>query len=117
MMTPKNARTSLHPSLMLTFIIVGLTGILLIFHIDVRGIKHLHEWMSVVFLILCVVHLSLNWKSFWIHFKKGPIVLSVIGIGLLSILLLFGAGSKDRRDAYDRSGTGHYSHLNHKHDQ
>ena len=77
MMTKKKSRTNLHPSLMLTFFIVGLTGILLLFHIDIRGIKHLHEWMSVVFLILCIVHLSLNWKAFLIHFNKGPVALSV----------------------------------------
>jgi hypothetical protein len=113
MMTKTNARTSLHPSLMLTFIIVGLTGILLLFHIDVRGIKHLHEWMSVVFLILCIVHLSLNWKAFLVHFKKGPVALSVIGLGLLSVLLLFGASGGDGHGSHDRSGSGHYRHLKH----
>lgn len=114
-MSTKNARTSLHPSLMLSFIIVGLTGILLLFHIDARGIKHLHEWMSVVFLILCILHLSLNWKAFWIHLKKGPIALSIISIGLLSALLLFNAGAKDRQGTYNRSGSGHYRHLDYDH--
>ena len=115
MMTKTNARTSLHPSLILTFIVVGLTGILLLFHIDVRGIKHLHEWMSVVFLILCIVHLSLNWKAFLVHFKKGPVALSVIGIALLTVLLLFGAGDNGKNGSYGRSGSGHYRHLNLKH--
>ena len=85
-MTQKNIRTGLHSLLMSTFIIVGLTGILLLFHINVTGVRHLHEWMSIGFLILCVLHLYLNWKAVRAHLKNGPILLSVLGICLLLLL-------------------------------
>ena len=110
-MTSKEIRTGLHPSLMMSFIIVGVTGILLLLHIDARGIKHLHEWMSVVFLSLCIVHLVLNWKAFLVHLKKGPAVVSVVIICLLSLLLLFSAGNNGRNGHYGRSGQGHYRFL------
>ena len=111
-MPSKNVRTSLHPSLALSFIIVGLTGILMLLHIDARGVKHLHEWMSIVFLILCIVHLVLNWKALRAHLRNGPVLMSVIGICLLSALLLFGAGGKGQNSRYGGSGAGHSRHLN-----
>jgi len=86
-----------------------------LFHVDVRGMKHLHEWMSVFFLILCVVHLILNWKAFRAHLKNGPVLVSVMVICLLLALLLFSAGEKGKNAPYDRSGPGNYKHQNYKH--
>ena len=113
-MTSKNIRTGLNPLMMITFIIVGLTGILMLLHLDLRGIKHVHEWMSVVFLILCIVHLFLNWRAFLAHLKNGPVLLSVIGICLLSALLFFSAGDKGKDGHYGRSGAGHSRSLNYR---
>ena len=59
-MTRKDIKTKLNPALALTFLIVGVTGVLLLFHIQGGGSKFLHEWMSVGFLILCVVHMIIN---------------------------------------------------------
>ncbi|MBM9616863.1 DUF4405 domain-containing protein [Desulfobulbus rhabdoformis] len=112
MLDKKFVRTNLHPALMLSFLIAGVTGILLLLHLDVRGIKHLHEWMSTIFLLLCVVHLFLNWKIFQIQFQKGPVLATVLGIGLLSILLLFNAGGQGKHGYGGRSGAGHSRHFN-----
>jgi hypothetical protein len=115
-MAPKNVRTGLQPSLILTFAIVGLTGLLMLFHADFRGIKHFHEWMSVVFLALCIFHLYLNWKVLLAHLKNGPVLLSVIGISLLSALLLFSGGNA-KNGGYGRSGGGHYNQAPYKHNR
>lgn len=114
-MSPKNIRNSLHPCLMLSFIIMGLTGVLMMFHMGFPGIKQLHEWLGVVFLIICVIHLHLNWKVFRAHFKNGPVLLSVIGIGLLSALLLISGGGKNKNGAYGHAGAGHYGHSSDRH--
>lgn len=58
-MTGKNTRTNLNPSLALTFLIVAVTGVLMLSHIGGGRIHPLHEWMSVVFLSLCVIGLEL----------------------------------------------------------
>lgn len=113
-MTKKTIRTNLLPALTLTFFIVALTGIMMMFHLGIGGIKPLHEWMSVIFLILCIVHLSLNWKIFMVHLKKGPVIVSLILICILSILLLASGGGRDRggRHGHFGGGRGIYSNYN-----
>lgn len=113
-MTKKNVRIHLLPALTLTFFIVALTGMMMMFHIGIGGIKPLHEWMSVLFLILCVVHLTINWKVFLAHLKKGPFIASAITIGLLSLLLLASGGSRDGdgRHGHFGAGKGIYSNYN-----
>ena len=106
-MTGKKIRTTLNPSLILTFIIVGLTGIMMMFHIEAGGIKHLHEWMSIVFLILSVIHLCLNWKILLAYPKKPAVVVSAIGICLLAGLLLMSGGDRGKGH-YGESRSGHY---------
>ena len=113
-MTKKTIRTNLLPALALTFFIVALTGIMMMFHLGVGGIKPLHEWMSVIFLILCIIHLSINWNVFMVHLKKGPAIVSIILICILSILLLARGGGNDRGGRHGHYGTGRgiYSNYN-----
>ena len=111
-MTKKNIRTHLLPALTLTFFIVALTGIMMMFHLEIGGIKPLHEWMSVVFLILCIIHLVINWKIFLVHLKKGPAIVSLILICILSLLLLAGGGGHDRGGRHGHYGTGRGTYLN-----
>jgi hypothetical protein len=115
MMNMKDARTNLNPSLTLAFLIVSVTGMMLFFHIGGGSIHPLHEWMSVVFLILCIVHLSLNWKLLWAYLKHGPITLSFIVIFLLSAVLLLAGGNKDERSVDGRRGPGHAGYQNSGH--
>lgn len=110
-MTGKNIRTTLNPSLILTFIVVGLTGIMMMFHIEAGGIKHLHEWMSIIFLILSVIHICLNWKIIVAYLKKTVVVVSAIGICLLTALLLMSGGDRGKGH-YGESRSDHYRQLN-----
>ncbi len=106
-MTKKTVRTHLLPALTLTFFIVALTGLMMMFHLGIGGIKHLHKWMSVIFLFLCIIHLVINWKTFLVHLKKGPVIGSIILICILSLLLLTGGGRHDRDGRH-----GHYNKGN-----
>ncbi|MFH0730414.1 MAG: DUF4405 domain-containing protein [Pseudomonadota bacterium] len=89
MMAKKDAKTKLNPSLAITFLIVSVTGIMMLFHAGGRGLKHMHEWMGIVFLIMSIIHLSLNWKSFWANIKHGPIVVPFIAAFLLLMPMMF----------------------------
>lgn len=115
-MDRKLVRTGLQPALALSFLIVGLTGVLLLLHLDFRGLKHLHQWMSLVFLLCCSVHLFLNWRGLRAHLHNGPVVVSAVGIGLLSLLLLFSAGGKGNDGHHyghdDHFGGGHHRFIN-----
>jgi len=90
-MDHKNIKINLNPVLALTFMAVGVTGLLLFFHLGSRGIKNLHEWMSIVFLAVSILHLVLNWKPFLAFLKHRPVVVSIVLVTLLSGLLLLTA--------------------------
>jgi len=113
-MTKKTVRTNLLPALALTFFIVGMTGMMMMFHLGIGGIKLLHEWMSVIFLTLCTVHLIINWKAFLVHLKKGPVIISAIVVCLLSLLLLFTGGGQERGGRHGHFGQGNGLYLHNR---
>ena len=112
-MTKKNTRTYLNPSLALTFLIVAVTGVLMLFHLGGGGIRSLHEWMSIVFLIVSAVHLVLNWKFLWACLRRGPVIVSMVVILILSVFLILGGNNREGRHMQGQSGAGHgrYSSL------
>jgi len=114
-MTRKDARTNLNPSLVITFLIVAVTGVMMLFHMGIGGIKHLHEWMSVVFLILGIVHLYLNWNPLRAYLKHGPTTLSLVAVSLLTVLLLFGGNNQHGRGPDGRPESPHAGHLDSDH--
>ena len=113
-MTKRTVRANLLPALTLTLFIVAMTGIMMMFHLGIGAIKHLHEWMSVIFLILCIVHLIINGKAFLIHLKKGPVIISAIAVCLLSLLLLFSGGGHDGGGRHGHFGQGNGLYLHKK---
>ncbi len=64
---PSNDETSKRAwlSLMtgLTFFAIGLTGILMFFHVRVPGITLLHELGGLMFVVVAIWHVKLNWRS------------------------------------------------------
>ncbi|MEN6442062.1 MAG: DUF4405 domain-containing protein [Syntrophobacter sp.] len=106
-MAGKNIRINLNPPLALTFLIVAVTGVMLFFHIGGGVIHRLHEWLSILFLILSIVHLTLNWTMLWACLAQGPIRLSIIALVLLSAALMLAGGSNDGRGTHGQGGSGH----------
>ncbi|MCX5645474.1 MAG: DUF4405 domain-containing protein [Phycisphaerae bacterium] len=44
------------------FILVSLTGILLLLHVESRTVQETHELVGVLFVVGALVHLALNWR-------------------------------------------------------
>jgi len=69
-----------------TFALMGVTGVLLFFHLD-RGMqKFVHEWGGWLMVAAVVVHSVVNWASFKRYLRrpsKGPVV---IGLCLLVLV-------------------------------
>ena len=105
-MTKKNTRIYINPALVLTFLIVSITGVLLLFHVGGGGIKNLHEWMSIAFLAVSIVHLFLNWKSLLACLKRVPVIISLVVVLILSAFLMFGGNNSNRRHLGGHSGAG-----------
>lgn len=91
-MTKKEARAYLNPTLAITFPIVAVTGLMMLFHIGGRWIHPLHDWMSIIFLILGIVHITLNWKPISACLTSRSATLPFAFVFLLSIALLIYGG-------------------------
>ncbi len=101
-------RTWVSPFVAFSFIILSITGILMLLHVKSGGIVGLHEWIGVFFVIVGALHLVLNWPAFLSCFRKKQGAVAVIVVLVISLLLLFGGmfGDKGRHGFAERDG--HY---------
>lgn len=58
-MTAKNYSTT--PTIAL-FLIIAVTGILLLLHVGGTSVKLLHEWLGVAFILFALLHVGANWR-------------------------------------------------------
>jgi hypothetical protein len=82
--SPVTSRTWISPVLAVAFVVLSVTGILILLHIRTSEINHLHEWIGVLFVIAALFHLILNWKAMLSRFNKK------IGIVAAALVLLIG---------------------------
>ena len=101
-------RTWVSPFVAVSFIILSITGILMLLHVKNGGIVGLHEWIGVVFVVAGAFHLILNWSAFLSCFRSKQGAVAVIAALVISSLLLFGGmfGDKGRHGFPERGG--HY---------
>lgn len=92
-------RTWISPITSMTFLVVGITGILLAFHIKNGGIKALHEWIGYAFTLAGFVHLAINWKVFILYFRKRSAILAAVTSIILSLTVFYigGSGSNQQK--------------------
>jgi len=88
----KLKRNVVTPYLTFLFIVVAISGFLLLFHILDDYTKEVHELLGAVFVIFSILHVVLNWKSLKGHFKKKTFIVSGIVVLFFSIVfIVFGA--------------------------
>jgi len=87
----KIKREFITPYITFIFLVIGLSGIFMFFHVFDDYTKIVHEFLGLAFVIFAVLHIIINWKSLKIHFKKKTFVTSAILVLLLSVeLIIFG---------------------------
>ena len=82
-------RNYITPFISLVFLVVGLSGLLMFFHLFDGYTEVVHEFLGVFFVVCAIFHIILNWKALKIHFKKGvfiPTALAVIAVSILFIV-------------------------------
>lgn len=85
----KPDRNYVTPFISLIFLVVGLSGLLMFFHLFDGYTEVVHEFLGVFFLVCAILHILINWKALKIHFKKGvfiPAALAVFGISIVFIV-------------------------------
>lgn len=84
----KLSRSFITPLITIIFLVVALSGLLMFFHIFDGYTEVVHEILGVIFVVLLVLHVILNWKALKIYFKKRVFILSTIVVAVISILLV-----------------------------
>lgn len=59
------------------FFIIGLTGIMLYFHIFSANVKLLHELLGLAFVVIVLGHVIANWNAMKSYFNKRTFYISV----------------------------------------
>lgn len=81
-------RNYVTPFISLIFLVVGISGILMLFHIFDGYTEVVHEFLGLFFVICAAFHIILNWKALKIHFKKGVFIPAALAVAVISILFI-----------------------------
>ena len=71
------------------FLVVGITGILMFFHLFDDYTKVTHEILALAFVLFAIFHLIVNWKNLKRYFKKPAFSTSGMIVFLFALLLIF----------------------------
>lgn len=86
----KPNRNYITPFISLIFLVVSITGLLMLFHLFNGYTEVIHELLGVFFVGCAICHIILNWKALKIHFKKRvflPALFATLAVSF--ILMLF----------------------------
>jgi hypothetical protein len=91
-------RSIITPITTASFVIVALTGVLMLVDVKSATIKEFHEMVSIVFVVAAAAHLVVNWGSFACYLRKPlTILLGVVVVALVALLFTGnGGGSRGR---------------------
>lgn len=84
----KPNRNYVTPFISLLFVVVGLSGLLMFFHLFDGYTEVVHEVLGLFFTISAVFHILLNWKALKIHFKKAVFLPALFGVIMITSLLV-----------------------------
>ena len=96
----KNQKRDIATSLTtLIFLVIGITGIFMFFHLFDKYTKELHEILGLAFVVVVIFHVVFNFKSMKQYFSKKVFLLSSIIVAIISLMFIFnapeGKSSKD----------------------
>lgn len=86
MMKPN--RNYVTPFISLVFLVVAISGLLMLFHLFDGYTEVVHEILGLFFVVCAIFHIILNWKALKIHFKKGVFLPALFGVLTISAILI-----------------------------
>ncbi|WP_437735552.1 DUF4405 domain-containing protein [Sorangium sp. So ce1335] len=81
-------RNLVTPFLALIFVPVGISGVLMLFHLADGFTEVLHEVLGAAFVLIIFLHVVINWKSMRSHFGKANFAIAAAAVTLLSAGLI-----------------------------
>ena len=86
-------RTMLSPLVLTTFLVVGISGVLLAFHVKTGGVKALHEWIGYAFMAAGILHLAVNWRTFASYVRQRASLMAITAGLVISLFTLYAGAS------------------------
>ncbi|MCB1328761.1 MAG: DUF4405 domain-containing protein [Maritimibacter sp.] len=84
----KSLRRWATPLIIGSFLIMGVSGVLMFFHAETTLMKVVHEWAGWLLLVGAVAHVALNWRAFTLYFKR-PLATGIMGVSAVMLALTF----------------------------
>lgn len=78
-------RKYITPFIACIFLVVGITGLLMLFHIFDGYTEVVHECFGLVFTVCAILHIAVNWKALKFHFGKKVMFPALASILLVSV--------------------------------
>ena len=91
-------RNYVTPFISLIFFVLGISGMLMFFHLFDGYTEVVHEFFGLFFFICAIFHIILNWKALKIHFKKGVFLPAALALAVISILFIVEQQSSPKVD-------------------
>jgi len=86
--TKKSLRGRATPLIIGSFLIMGVSGIVMFVHVETTMAKVIHEWAGWVMVAGAVAHLVLNWRAFTSYFKR-PLATGIMAASAVLLALSF----------------------------
>ena len=90
-------RSTITPITTASFVIVALTGVLMLVDVKSATIKEFHEMVSIVFVVAAAAHLVVNWGCFGSYVRKPLTIVLAVVVTVLVVLLFTGSGGSGSR--------------------
>lgn len=81
-------RNYITPFISSVFLIVGLTGLFMFFHIFDGYTEVVHEYLGLAFTICAAFHIAVNWKALKFHFGKKVFIPAATTVLLISTIFV-----------------------------
>jgi hypothetical protein len=85
------SKVAVSPFVAVAFAVIGVTGVLLFFHVKNGPVMVLHEWFGWAFVLGGAVHLLLNFRPLLAYLRQRAGVTS-LACALVLVAALFAAG-------------------------
>ena len=89
-------RSWVSPITALAFVVVAGTGLLMLLHVRLPGIKGLHEWMGVAFAVAGLLHVVLNWRPLLACLRRRSAAVALGAALVLCVAALLVPEDRDR---------------------
>lgn len=86
----KTNRNYITPFISITFFVVGISGLLMFFHLFDGYTEVLHEILGLFFFVCAIFHVILNWRGLRPHFKKKVFLPTLLSVLVISVVIIIG---------------------------